>query len=68
MKALQYVTYYPVSIVQQHETLIRQNKLKNYLLSRYPNKHGISNEGSLYDSKLQLIKHGLGTHALCIRY
>jgi UTP pyrophosphatase len=49
MKALQYVAHYPVNIVQQVESLITQNKLKNYLLSRYPNKHTINSERALYD-------------------
>lgn len=89
MKALQYVAHYPVNIVQQVEILIRQNKLKNYLLSRYPDKHTINNERALYDyvqdykkryvkqsspiskviydPKLQLIKHALGTHTYVSR-
>ncbi|WP_372880640.1 M48 family metallopeptidase [Psychromonas sp.] len=89
MKCLQYVAHYPAHIVQQVETLITQNKLKSYLLSRYPNKHTINNERALYtyvqdykkryvkqssplskvvyDPKLQLIKHALGTHTYVSR-
>lgn len=89
MKALQYVAHYPANIVQQVETLITQNKLKSYLLSRYPQKHDINNERALYDyvqdykkryvkqssplskvlydPKLQLIKHALGTHTYVSR-
>ncbi len=89
MKFLQYVAHYPTHIVQQVETLINQNKLKSYLLSRYPSKHTINNERALYDyvqdykkryvkqssplskvvydPKLQLIKHALGTHTYISR-
>jgi len=89
MKALQYVAHYPANIVQQVEALVTQNKLKNYLLSRYPSKHSITNERALYtyvqdykkryvkqsspiskvvyDPKLQLIKHALGTHTYVSR-
>jgi len=48
MKVLQYVAHYPANIVQQVESLITQNKLKNYLLNRYPHKHTINNERALY--------------------
>ncbi|MGB5446512.1 MAG: M48 family metallopeptidase [Psychromonas sp.] len=89
MKSLQYVAHYPANIVQQVEALITQNKLKSYLLSRYPTPHTINNERALYDyvqdykkryvkqssplskvvydPKLQLIKHALGTHTFVSR-
>ena len=49
MKALQYVNHYPVDIVSQVKSLIEQNRLRDYLQNRYPNKHTISTEKALYN-------------------
>ena len=49
MKALQYVAHYPANIVKQVESMIVDNKLKDYLIEKYPQKHHINNEKALYD-------------------
>ena len=60
MKVLQYVSHYPVNIVSQVKSLVEQNKLRDYLHNRYPNKHTISSEKALYsyvqDYKKRYIK------------
>ncbi|MCW8996676.1 MAG: M48 family metallopeptidase [Psychromonas sp.] len=49
MKVLQYVNHYPANVVSQVTSLIEQNKLRDYLQNRYPQKHTISNEKALYN-------------------
>lgn len=49
MEVLKYVTSYPSHIVTQIEGLIADDKLTNYLLKKYPEKHTISNERMLYE-------------------
>ena len=60
MKVLKYVNHYPTTIVSQVKSLIEQNKLRDYLQNRYPNKHTISSEKVLYsyvqDYKKRYIK------------
>ena len=60
MKVLQYVNHYPVNIVSQVRSLVEQNKLRDYLQNRYPDKHTISSEKALYgyvqDYKKRYIK------------
>ena len=48
MKVLQYVNHYPVNIVSQVKSLVEQNKLRDYLQNKYPEKHTISSEKALY--------------------
>ncbi|MFT6985399.1 MAG: putative metal-dependent hydrolase [Psychromonas sp.] len=59
MKVLQYVNHYPANIVDQVKSLIEQNKLSGYLLSRYPSKHAISTEKALYEYVLEYKKRFL---------
>lgn len=49
MKVLQYVNHYPAHIVDQVKSLVEQNKLADYLRSRYPIKHQIGTEKALYE-------------------
>ncbi|WP_019614457.1 M48 family metallopeptidase [Psychromonas ossibalaenae] len=49
MKVLKYVNHYPVHIVEQVESLVKENKLADYLRNKYPHKHTINNEKALYD-------------------
>ena len=49
MKVLQYVSHYPANIITQVRTLVEQNQLRDYLLSKYPQKHTINTEKALYN-------------------
>ena len=51
---LKYISGYPPNIVAQVERLIESNKLKDYLLSRYPTCHDITNDKALYQFTLEL--------------
>ena len=44
-----YLTNYPPSLIAQVESLIEKNKLKSYLLDRYPKPHNIANDNNLRD-------------------
>ena len=44
-----YLTNYPPSLIAQVESLIEKNKLKSYLLDRYPLPHNIANDNDLRD-------------------
>ena len=44
-----YLTNYPPSLIAQVESLLEKNKLKSYLLSRYPKPHSIANDNDLRD-------------------
>jgi len=42
-----YISNYSPSIIDQVETLIKNNRLKGYLLNKYPHVHNISNDSDL---------------------
>ena len=44
-----YLSAYPEHIQQQAEQLLAQNRIKSYLLSRYPQAHSISSDNQLRD-------------------
>lgn len=49
MPKLKYISYYPEHTKEQARQLIDDNKLGNYLLKKYPNKHSITTDKLLYD-------------------
>ena len=49
-----YLKHYPPAVIAQVETLIRQNRLKQYLLERYPDTHNIANDSDLRDYVMAL--------------
>ncbi|MDP2562405.1 M48 family metallopeptidase [Psychrobium sp. 1_MG-2023] len=49
-----YLQGYPAQIVEKTQQLVKQNKLKAYLLSRYPECHDITNDKALYAYVQQL--------------
>jgi predicted metal-dependent hydrolase len=49
MKILQVINHYPVQIKTQVQQLIETDKLREYLLHRYPEAHTIISEKALYD-------------------
>ena len=51
---LKYLTGYPPQIRDQVSSLIKQKKLKAYLLSRYPECHHLTTDKSLYQYTQQL--------------
>ena len=57
---LQAINHYPAHIKEQVDALIKNNKLKSYLLNRYPEAHSINSEKALYkyvqDYKKRYIK------------
>ena len=44
-----YLTNYSPSLIAQVESLLENNKLKSYLLNRYPKPHNIANDNDLRD-------------------
>lgn len=44
-----YLTNYPPSLIAQVESQIEKNRLKSYLLDRYPRPHNIANDNDLRD-------------------
>lgn len=44
-----YLTNYPPSLISQVESLIEKDKLKSYLLNRYPKRHNVANDNDLRD-------------------
>ncbi|KJZ12412.1 MAG: M48 family metallopeptidase [Marinomonas sp.] len=49
MNQLKYISAYPNHLQNQIQTLIDQDKLANYLLSRFPEPHKITNDKALRD-------------------
>jgi len=47
-KQLKYLSGYSPKIVEQASALVESNRLKEYLLSRYPQCHDITNDKALY--------------------
>jgi len=46
---LKYLTQYPKNLQEQIVGLIERDKLSNYILNRYPNKHEYQNDKALYE-------------------
>lgn len=46
-KLLRYISGYPSDVIAQVETLIKQEKLAEYLQTRYPQSHKVSNDAAL---------------------
>ena len=49
MPVHKYLSNYPHSLIAQVESLIVQDKLKSYLLNRYPKPHNVTNDNDLRD-------------------
>lgn len=86
---LKYLTGYSPKIVEQAASLIDANRLKEYLLTRYPQCHQIHSDKALYqyaqslksqyikkssplskvvyDDKIHVVQHALGTHSFVSR-
>ena len=47
MSTLTYISNYPLQIIEQVQQLIDQNRLADYLLSKYPSTHQFVNDKSL---------------------
>ncbi|MBV1843508.1 MULTISPECIES: M48 metallopeptidase family protein [Photobacterium] len=54
MHELKYLQGYPSHLTDQISTLIRNDKLKAYLLNKYPEAHQVQSEKSLYDFVMAL--------------
>ncbi|WP_415721775.1 M48 family metallopeptidase [Photobacterium ganghwense] len=54
MHELKYLQGYPSHLTDQISTLIRNDKLKAYLLNKYPEAHQVQSEKSLYDFVIAL--------------
>lgn len=49
MQELKFLNHYPESTKEQVRKLIRNNKLKEYLIKKYPNQHAITNDKVLFN-------------------
>ncbi|MGF1727503.1 M48 metallopeptidase family protein [Photobacterium nomapromontoriensis] len=49
MQELKYLQGYPANLIDQVNTLIREDNLKRFLLKKYPEGHNIQSEKALYD-------------------
>lgn len=49
MYNLKYIQHYPKELQQQVTQLIEQNRLKDYLIKKYPKMHDINNDKLLYE-------------------
>ena len=54
MPTHKYLTNYPPSVIDQVESLIKDDRLGNYLLKRYPRPHDVANDNDLRDYVLAL--------------
>ena len=54
MSTLKYLLSYPDDVQAQVEQLLQQNKLRSFLLKRYPEPHNIANDKSLRDYAFEL--------------
>ncbi|NTS76667.1 M48 family metallopeptidase [Catenovulum sp. SM1970] len=48
MEKLPYLSHYPLALQQQIQNLLEQQKLSDYLLQKYPQKHAINSDALLY--------------------
>ena len=51
---LKYLLHYPQPIIDQVQNLIKEEKLADWLLDKYPDPHGIRNNKTLYDYTMTL--------------
>lgn len=51
---LKYISHYPERIKEQAKRMIDDNKLADYLLRKYPDKHSITSDKMLYEYALNL--------------
>lgn len=42
-----YISNYPPGVIDQVDTLIKNNRLRDYLLDKYPHPHNITNDNAL---------------------
>ncbi len=49
---LKYISHYPERIKEQAKRMIDDNKLADYLLRKYPDKHSIASDKMLYEYAL----------------
>lgn len=54
MSSLKYLSSYPQHLQDQIQNLINKDQLTTYLLSKYPKKHSINNDGALRDYTLAI--------------
>ncbi len=86
---LKYINHYPKHLLEQVRGMIEEEKLGSFLLSKYPKKHTLQTDKSLYDftinlknsylkkspplskvlydGKINIINHALGTHTFISR-
>lgn len=84
-----YLNHYPKHLLQEVESLIKSNKLADFILKKYPDKHTLQTDKALYeytldlknrhmkkssplskvlyDGKIHIINHALGTHTFISR-
>ena len=54
MKNLKYLNHYPDHLQSAIKDLIQNDKLSNYILDKYPEKHAFQTDKALYDYTLEL--------------
>jgi predicted metal-dependent hydrolase len=54
MKELKYLKYYPTHLQDQVQNLLNDGKSTEYLLKKYPKKHSIQTDKSLYNFTINL--------------
>ncbi|MGF1687580.1 M48 family metallopeptidase [Photobacterium japonica] len=54
MQELKYLQGYPATLTDQVQTLIKEDKLKRFLLKKYPQSHDIQSEKALYDFVMEI--------------
>ena len=86
---LKYLNHYPKNLLEQVHMLIKEERLSTFLLEKYPTKHTMQTDKSLYeftiemkngfmkkssplskviyDGKINIINHALGTHTFISR-
>lgn len=51
---MKYISHYPKHLQEQVQKLLDTNKLKDYILSKYPKTHSFTNDKTLYDYTMDL--------------
>ncbi|GHA40900.1 M48 family metallopeptidase [Photobacterium aphoticum] len=54
MQELKYLQGYPANLTAQVQNLIKEDKLKKFLLKKYPHCHDIQSEKALYDFVMEI--------------
>lgn len=52
--SLKYLSAYAAPLQQQIQTMLDEDRLREFLLSKYPHTHQVSNNRALYDFVMQL--------------